>query len=488
MRKTQMKKTLVFFAIIAIFNFQFSICLAQNWTRFTMKNSELGNTILAMASDKKGNKWFGTELGMAKLTGKTWTDFSMFNEKLKDQYVNCLTVDGKNMLWIGTDDYGVIEFDGSRWTEHKEQMKRLQMKFISKIAIDHNDVKWIGVTLGGLVRYDGRDWTKFTSTDSELLSDFILCVTIDRANRKWIGTNDGPSVYNDRVWTSYTTKNSKLPDNIVPAIIIDKNDVKWLGTLGGLVRVEGDNWTVYTTDNSPLPCNQVNDLAFDPSGAIWMVTDNGVALFDGKDSWRIYTSKETMLPKDVHRRIMVDNVGNKWFGSNMQGLTRFSAHPVMGRVIDDRGTPLAGITISDGRQETVTDAEGRYYIEVPASATLTLTPTDDMRKFEPASRKLTQVGGAMFNQDFTASSGMEAQGASKERVVINPFLDQGYITITMESPVAEVEFVGPDGTSVRKLPQYRNGARITISKMPKMNYTLFIRTDKGEKKLLFNLK
>nr|MCR5064475.1 hypothetical protein [Bacteroidales bacterium] len=96
--------------------------------------------------------------------------------------------------------------------------------------------------------------------------------------------------------------------------------------------------------------------------------------------------------------------------------------------------------------------------------------------------------GAMFHQDFTASSGMEAQGASKERVVVNPFLDQGYITISMESPVAEVEFVGPDGQSVRKLPQYRNEARITISKMPKMNYTLFIRTEKGEKKLLFNLK
>lgn len=473
-------------AIFLIFSFQFSF--AQNWTRYTMKNSELGNTVLAMTIDKKGSKWFGTELGMAKLTGKTWTDFSMFNEKLKGQFVNCLTVDGSNVLWIGTDDYGVIEFDGARWTEHKEQMKKLKMKYISKIAIDHNDVKWIGVTLGGLVRYDGREWKKFTSTDSELLSDFILCVAIDRANRKWIGTNDGLSVYNDRGWTSYTKSNSKLPDNIVPAIIIDKNDVKWLATLGGLVRLEGDKWSVYNTENSPLPCNQVNDLAFDPSGAIWIVTDKGIALFDGNNNWQVYTSDETVLPKDVHRRIMVDGQGHKWFGSNMQGLTRFSAHPVMGRVIDDRGTPVSGITISDGQQQVTTDAEGRYYLEVTPNATLTLTPVDDMRTFEPATRKLSQVSGAVFNQNFTASSGMEAQGASKERVVINPYLDQGYITITLESPVAEVEFVGPDGASVRKLPQYRNGARITISKMPKMNYTLFIRTDKGEKKLLFNLK
>lgn len=482
-----MKNKLFVAAIVSLINI-FSVSNAQVWTRFTMKNSELGNTILAMACDKKNSKWFGTELGMAKLTGKTWTDFSMFNEKLKDQYVNCLTVDGNNVLWIGTDDYGVIEFDGSRWTEHKEQMKKLQMKFISKITIDRNDVKWIGVTLGGLVRYDGSDWKKYTSSDSQLLSDFILCVAIDRANRKWIGTNDGLSVFNDRTWTSYTTGNSKLPDNIVPAIIIDKNDVKWLGTLGGLVRIEGDSWTVYNTSNSPLPCNQVNDLAFDPSGAIWMVTDKGVVLFDGKDNWWIYKPRNGQLPDDIHRRVMVDGMGNKWFGSNMQGLTRFSGHPVMGRVTDDRGTALAGVTVSDGQQQVVTDADGRYYMEVAVGATLTLTPTDDMRTFSPANRKLNQVGGALFGQDFVASSGMEAQGTSKERVVVNPFLDQGYITITMESPVAEVEFVGPDGASVRKLPQYRNGARITISKMPKLDYTLYIRTDKGEKKLLFKLK
>jgi len=483
-----MKKLVIIAILFSVLHSSFSVCYAQNWTRFTMQNSELGNSVLAMASDKRNNKWFGTELGMARLTGKTWTDFAMFNEKLKGQYVNCLTVDANNVLWIGTDDYGVIEFDGARWTEHKEQMKRLQMKFISKIAIDRNDVKWIGVTLGGLVRYDGSDWKKFTTNDSELLSDFILCVAIDRSNRKWIGTNDGLSVYDDRRWTSYTIDNSPLPDNIVPAVIIDRNDVKWLATLGGLARLEGDKWTVWTMRNSPLPCNQVNDLAFDPSGAIWIVTDKGVALFDGVDKWHVYKAGDGSLPNDIHRRVMVDGQGSKWFGSNMHGLTRFSGQPVMGRVVDDKGNAVQGVSISSGSAETVTNAKGYYYIEVPTNATLTLTPSDGGRTFEPASRRLATVTGALFGQDFVASSGMVAEGNSTERIVVNPYLEQGYITITMESPVAEVEFVGPDGKSVRTLPQYRNEARITISKMPRMNYTLFIRTEKGEKKLLFNLK
>ena len=458
------------------------------WERFTIKNSELGNNILAMTPDKKNSKWFGTEMGLAKLTGKTWTDFSMFNEKLKNQYINCLTVDSRNVLWIGTDDYGVIEFDGSRWTEHKEQMKKLQMKFISKIAIDRDNVKWIGVTLGGVVRYDGKDWKKYTSSTSELLSDFVLCVAVDGRNRKWIGTNAGLSIFDGNRWESYTVQNSKLPDNIVPAVLIDKDDVKWLATLGGLVRIKGETWTVYNTSNSPLPANQVNDLAFDPSGALWIVTDNGAALFDGKQGWHVYTAKNSILPKGIHRRVMVDGQGNKWFGSEAQGVTRLSAHPVMGRIVDDRGKPVRGISVSAGQQTATTDADGYYYLEVGQGSGVAITPADEMRNFQPPAINLTAVDGVLFGQDFVASSGMEAQGNGSERVVVNPYLDEGYITISMESPVAEVEFVGPDGKSVRKLPQYRNNAKITISKMPRIKYTLYIRTDKGEKKLIFNLK
>lgn len=461
---------------------------AQNWTAFNTSNSELGNTIMAMAADKKNNKWFGTDLGLARLTGKSWTDFAMFNEKLKDQYVNCLSVDENNVIWIGTDDYGVIEFDGSRWTEYKSEMKRLQMKFISEIAIDRNDVKWIGVTLGGLVRYDGREWTKFTSESSDLLSDFILCVSIDRRNRKWIGTNDGLSVYDDNRWTSYTPSNSGLPDKIVPAILIDRNDVKWIATLGGLARYDGKEWKVFNTGNSPLPSNSVNDLAFDPSGALWLATDKGVALFDGESNWLVYTPSNAKLPKDVIRRVMVDSQGNKWFGSALMGAVRFSAHPVQGTVRDDKGQPVAGVKVSCGAASATTDAQGRYSIELPTNATGTLVPNLDDRTFEPASRKIATLTGALFGQDFVAASGIVAQGSSSESITINPYLEQGYITITMESAVAEIEFVNARGESIRTIPQYKNEARITISKMPKGNYTLYIRTAKGEKSVQFNLK
>ena len=85
---------------------------AQNngtWTIYDTRNSDIcGNNISALAADSKG-VWAGTYQGLCRLIGPAWMDYAMFNEKLKDQSVNCLMIDARGILWIGTDDHGIIE-------------------------------------------------------------------------------------------------------------------------------------------------------------------------------------------------------------------------------------------------------------------------------------------------------------------------------------------------------------------------------------------
>ena len=101
---------------------------AQKWANYTTKNSDLtGNNILAINVDNRGNLWIGTTQGLNSFKNGTWTDYSDFNEKLKDQFVNCLVSEG-NTLWIGTDDYGVIEFNGNRWFEHSDVTRRKEIR------------------------------------------------------------------------------------------------------------------------------------------------------------------------------------------------------------------------------------------------------------------------------------------------------------------------------------------------------------------------
>lgn len=409
---------------------------AQNgtWTVFDTRNSDIcGNNISALAADNKG-VWAGTYQGLCRLSGASWMDYSMFNEKLKDQSVNCLMVDARGVLWIGTDDYGVIEWDGTNWTEYTEITRRLKMKFVKEIVIDQDGVTWIGVTLGGLVTYDGNNWEKYTPDDCGLLSDFVLDIAIDRANRKWITTNAGVSVFNGQRWTSYTTSNSGLPDDIVPAIAIDKQNYKWFGTLSGLARFDGQKWTVWNTRNSPLPSDQVNDITIDENGLLWIATNKGAAVFDGFDNWVTFTSRNSQIPEGNIYKVAVDDRGTAWFGNDAKGLAKLSGFRMPSREVASNDTPSQA------------SAEKR--------------------------------------------SGSEASnpGPGDQHVRINPHLDEGYITISIESPVAEISFINSNGKTVKNVPNYTNNQRIKINRLPKGMYTVSVKTERGERKIKFNLK
>lgn len=405
------------------------------WNLYDTRSSEIcGNNIAAIAGDNKG-VWVGTYMGLCRLNGGSWMDYAMFNEKLKDQSINCLMVDSRGVVWIGTDDYGVIEFDGTHWTEYTTETRRLKMKFVKEIVVDNDGIHWIGVTLGGLVRYDGYTWEKYTPDDCGLLSDFVLDIAVDRANRKWITTNEGISVYNDRRWVNYTVQNSGLPDNIVPAIAIDKNNVKWFGTLNGLCSFDGEEWRIWNTANSPLPHNQINDIAIDEEGLLWIATGNGAAVFDGVDRWVVFTSKNCMLPAGNIYKTAVGKHGEIWFGSDSKGLARLTGFKMPEKEV---------ATVASGSTATSNT-------ETPAQNTVSSQPSD-------------------------------------EKIRINPHLNEGYITISMESPMANVTFISNSGKIVKTINGYKNNQRISISRMPKGMYSVSVKTVRGERKIKFNLK
>ena len=79
-------------------------------------------------------------------------------------------------------------------------------------------------------------------------------------------------------------------------------------------------------------------------------------------------------------------------------------------------------------------------------------------------------------------------GPSDENVRIQPNLEEGYITLTIESPSAIVTFTNKDGKVVKTVDGYVSGKKIKINKMPKGMYIVGVKTIRGEKKIKFNLK
>jgi len=131
-------------------------------------------------------------------------------------------------------------------------------------------------------------------------------------------------------WTQYTFSGTggKLGSDQVYAVTLDPTDngkTLWLGSrpvndwdwTGGLTKydTETNSWTIFTTDNSDLPRNRIWDIEFDSDGYMWIATHGGgLVKFDGNDSWTIYDESNSPLGYNIIYEIEIDSEGILWMG------------------------------------------------------------------------------------------------------------------------------------------------------------------------------
>ena len=183
----------------------------------------------------------------------------------------------------------------------------------------------------------------------------------------------------------------------------------------------------------------MNDIVLDGDGNLWIATAAGGAVFDGKDTWVPFTSKNSGIPSGNIVRVAVSRSGDVYFGSDSKGV----AH-------------LQG-----------------FVMPVPAAE---VAQAEEEQTSEKSAEKEEQ------------SSAEQASSAQEERVRINPHLSEGYVTITLESPSATVTFTNRSGKVVKTVANYKSGQKIQINKLAKGMYTVGVQTPRGLKNIKFNLK
>jgi ligand-binding sensor domain-containing protein len=127
------------------------------------------NYVLATAIDSAENKWFGTwGGGLSRFDGSRWTTFTT-KDGLAGNVVNALAFDRRGVIWIGT-DAGVSRMDPNACSPVKrasDSSPTVQCRFttfttadglyhdaVYAVAIDGTGAKWFG-TYGGVSRYAG---------------------------------------------------------------------------------------------------------------------------------------------------------------------------------------------------------------------------------------------------------------------------------------------------------------------------------------------
>jgi two-component system sensor histidine kinase ChiS len=198
-------------------------------TRFERISIEQGLSqvaIYCIFQDSTGLMWFGTEGGLNKYDGYT---FTVYKRDLEDPHslsgntISSIYEDSTGALWIGTEGEGLNKFDRTteQFTHYQhdpDNPRSLSDDFITTIYEDSSGTLWIGTEGGGLNKLVPSSSSTFVKPSEPALSD---AEGFDHAAEQFSHYRHDPA------------DPHSLSHDFVSSIYEDSSGVLWIGTLGG---------------------------------------------------------------------------------------------------------------------------------------------------------------------------------------------------------------------------------------------------------------
>ncbi len=307
---------------------------AQTFTNYTTTEGLINNSVNCLVVDGDDNLWFGTQEGISKFDGNTWTNMDVnTHPDLVHNTILAIEVDTDGNLWVGT-DFGVSKFDGIDWTTYTEDdgLADSRIKYINQ---DGDGNIWFANN-DGISVFDGTNWMSYTMADG-LPFGGTSFVTFDAAGNKWLGTGLGGVLkFDGNTFTEITEDEGLLSDKI-RSIAIDENNYKWVGTSDGVSVLDNADQFAFNhefifTLPPPDELNPIEDIQIDSKGRVWvgvyvdyLVTEGGVSMYDGT-SWVQYEVDDGLVGPVV-RRLAIDSQDNVWVATS-SGVTKISEIPM----------------------------------------------------------------------------------------------------------------------------------------------------------------
>jgi signal transduction histidine kinase/ligand-binding sensor domain-containing protein len=308
---------------------------------------------------------------------------------LSHSTVNCILQDSQGFMWFGTDD-GLNKYDGYSFTIYKHNPDdpfSISHNQIWSLFEDSSGTLWIGTYGGGLNRFD-RDSGKFTHYDAsdfqnltDELEEFRNVVWYMAENPPgvlWIATYGGGLVkfeVKNEVFTSYA------PDPADPnlgghewisALLVDGSGKVWMGThsegLDLFDPATGKTTTFHHNPNDPdsLSSDWIREIIQDPSGTIWIGTyGGGLNRLDPATQafshYRHNPEDPASLSDDFIWSIYEDRSGLIWIGTYSGGLDAFD--PQSGTFTHFHSDPARTDSLSsDGIRSIYQDESGILWV------------------------------------------------------------------------------------------------------------------------------
>ena len=211
---------------------------------------------------------------------------------IDDQIITALAQDKRGFIWIGTQD-GLVRYDGYRYrkfTHRAQQPDSLVGNYVYSLLAASDGRIWVGTRSNGLSVFNPQT-EKFeqlryeTGQDKDSLSgSMVRAIVEDNRGHIWIGTETGLHFY-DKENKKLSNMSNALPNmgllaNSIASLLVDKSGQLWLGSGRGLQRLssDGKRFDTFILDKDITSLYQATDgkiwVGSGSHGAAWFMPNN----------------------------------------------------------------------------------------------------------------------------------------------------------------------------------------------------------------------
>ncbi|QDK82220.1 response regulator [Spirosoma sp. KCTC 42546] len=308
--------------------------IVNQFEHLSVKDGLSNNSVNCILQDREGFMWFGTNEGLNKYDGHTFTvwqpDPGNPTHSFQNSHITGLCEDRSNRLWAITEGGGLYELNKQSGlvTPHLIQASKAH-RWNNQLSIyeDRQGVLWIS-TFAGLARYEPEK-RSFTLYPAPQLEVPVKTVFEDRQHRFWVATNRGLYLF-DRATGRFTPIPFRTMNDAQPAFIsvyLDAQDVLWLGTATAgyslfKLDLRRQPWQLVPYN----PGNQLNSFVFlnsihqDAQGIVWVGTTSGLQAID-PGSEKVFTYRpDPGISKGISsnnaQAVYHDRAGTLWVGTD----------------------------------------------------------------------------------------------------------------------------------------------------------------------------
>ena len=284
------------------------------FTVFDHRNSPLpNNRIQALLEAPDGSLWVGTENGLARLKDGQFSNFSV-RDGLPSDNIRDLWASTDGTIWITT-ARGVTEFRRNKF-EPDPWLQQSAAKFPRDVLHTSSGELWIAADLGLIIVPRDRHRAPFKT----LLADKAVRVMAQAADESvWAGTSGGLYRIHDYKPELYAL-GPQAAHSEITAVREDRDHNLWVGLGDGLLRVNKDGVSRYSVQDG-LSGIEVKSLFEDRGGNLWVgVFGGGLEVF--RDTMFTPFGKPEGLSQNVVWSVTQSRDSSIWIGTQSAGVNR----------------------------------------------------------------------------------------------------------------------------------------------------------------------